>query len=294
MMVIRVSISIVIIVIFVVVVTIIMMVIVMVVVVRVSVSVVVIFIVVVTIVKSTVAAVADLIIIVIFLFFITEYGMTESSNSMNCVMSNSNYSSDGVVDKSEDEVFVIVIYFKSIFYKFVHNFFCHIINFFITEYGMTESSNSVNCVMSNSSYSSDSVVDKSEDEVVFSFATFSCKNVLYHLLSQNLSEIFLFFITKYGMTKSSNSMNCMMSNSSYSSNSVVNKSKDEISVFFVVFHICLFKKFICQFFSQFVAFFISKYGMTKSSNSSNCVMSNSGYSSDSVVNKSEQKVFVFF
>merc|ERR1719317_1341161 len=106
--------------------------------------------------------------------------------------------------------------------------------FFISEYGMTESSNSMNCMMSNSSYSSDSVVDKSEDEVVFSFAVFSCKNILYHLLSQHLSEIFLFFIAEYGMTKSSNSMNCMMSNSSYSSDSVVNKSEDEISVFFVV------------------------------------------------------------
>merc|ERR1719167_1747555 len=130
-------------------------------------------------------------VVVIFLFFITEYGMTESSNSMNCVMSNSNYSSDGVVDKSEEIVFVIVIYFKSIFYKFVHNFVCQVINFFITEYSMTKSSNSMNCVMSNSSYSSDGVV---------------------------------------------------------------NKSKEKISVFFVVFHICLFKKFICQFFSQFVAF----------------------------------------
>merc|ERR1719320_31424 len=294
MMVIRmVSVSIVVIVI-VVVITIVMMVIIMMMVIRVSVSVVVIFIVVVTIVKSTVAAVADLIIVVIFLFFISEYGMTESSNSMNCMMSNSNYSSDGVVDKSEEEVFVVVINFKSVFYKLVHNFVCHIIYFFITEYGMTESSNSMNCVMSNSSYSSDSVVNKSEDEVVFSFAVFSCKNILYHLLSQNLREIFLFFIAEYSMTKSSNSMNCMMSNSSYSSDSVVNKSKDKISVFFVVFHICLFKKFICQFFSQFVTFFITKYGMTKSSNSMNCVMSNSSYSSDSVVNKSEQKVFVFF
>merc|ERR1719457_304397 len=163
---------------------------------------------------------------------------------MNCVMSNSNYSSDGVVDKSEIEVFVVVIYFKSIFYKFVHNFVCHIINFFITKYGMTESSNSMNCVMSNSSYSSDGVVDKSKDEIVFSFAIFSLKNVLYHLLRQNLSEIFLFFIAEYSMTKSSNSMNCVMSNSSYSSDSVVDKSEDEISVFFVVFHICLFKKFI--------------------------------------------------
>merc|ERR1719334_2300578 len=98
-------------------------------------------------------------IVVIFLFFISKYGMTESSNSMNCVMSNSDYSSDGVVDKSEKEVFVIVIYFKSIFYKLVHNFFCHIVNFFISEYGMTESSNSTNCVMSNSSYSSDSMVN---------------------------------------------------------------------------------------------------------------------------------------
>merc|ERR1719320_2196929 len=115
-------------------------------------------------------------VVVIFLFFISEYGMTESSNSMNCMMSNSSYSSDSVVDKSKDEVFVVVIYFKSIFYKFVHNFVCQIINFFITKYGMTKSSNSMNCMMSNSSYSSDSVVDKSEDEVVFSFAVFSCKN----------------------------------------------------------------------------------------------------------------------
>merc|ERR1719354_1507499 len=103
---------------------------------------------------------------------------------------------------------------------------------------MTKSSNSMNCMMSNSSYSSDSVVNKSEDEIVFSFAVFSLENVLYQLISQNLSEIFLFFITKYGMTKSSNSSNCMMSNSSYSSDSVVDKSEDEISVFFVVFHIC--------------------------------------------------------
>merc|ERR1719354_493930 len=127
------SVSIVIIVIVVVVVTIIMMVIIMVVVIMVSVSV---------------------SVVVVFLFFISKYVMTESSNSMNCVMSNSSYSSDGVVNKSKDKVSVVVIYFKSIFYKFVHNFVCHIINFFITEYGMTESSNSMNCVMSNSSYSS--------------------------------------------------------------------------------------------------------------------------------------------
>merc|ERR1719239_1995230 len=199
-----------------------------------------------------------------------------------------------MVNKSEDEVSVVVIYFKSIFYKLVHDFVCHIINFFITKYGMTESSNSTNCVMSNSGYSSDCVVNKSKDKIVFSFAVFSLANVLYHLFSQNLSEIFLFFITKYGMAKSSNSTNCVMSNSSYSSDSVVNNSKDKISVFFVVFHICLFKKFICHFFSHFVAFFISEYGMTKSSNSTNCVMSNSSYSSDSVVNNSEEKVFVFF
>merc|ERR1719489_31692 len=127
---------------------------------------------------------------VVILFFISEYGMTKSSNSTNCVMSNSGYSSDSVVNKSEDEVSVVVIYFKSIFYKFVHNFFCHIINFFISKYGMAESSYSTNCVMSNSSYSSDSVVDKSKDEISFSFAVFSLENVLYHLFSQNLSEIF--------------------------------------------------------------------------------------------------------
>merc|ERR1712013_262158 len=90
--------------------------------------------------------------------------------------------------------------------------------FFITEYGMTESSNSMNCVMSNSSYSSDGVVNKSEDEIVSSLAIFSLENVLDHLFSQNFSEIFLFFISKYGMTKSSNSTDCVMSNSSYSSN----------------------------------------------------------------------------
>merc|ERR1719354_568328 len=233
-------------------------------------------------------------VVVIFLFFITEYGMTKASNSMNCVMSNSSYSSDSVVNKSEEKVFVVVIYFKSIFYKLGHNFVCQIINFFITKYGMTKSTNSMNCMMSNSSYSPDSVVDKSKDEIVSSFAIFSLENILDHLFSQYFSKIFLFFISKYGMTKSSNSTDCVMSNSSYSSDSVVDKSKDEISVFFVVFHICLLKKFICQFFSQCVAFFISKYGMTKSSNSMNCMMSNSSYSSDGVVNKSEQKVFVFF
>merc|ERR1719457_160780 len=92
------SVSIVIVVI--VVVTIVMMMIIMVVVIRVSVS---------------------ISVVVIFLFFITKYGMTKSSNSMNCVMSNSSYSSDSVVDKSKEEVSVVVIYFKSIFYKLVHN-----------------------------------------------------------------------------------------------------------------------------------------------------------------------------
>merc|ERR1719354_595793 len=174
-------------------------------------------------------------VVVIFLFFITKYGMTKSSNSMNCVMSNSSYSSDSVVDKSKEEVSVVVIYFKSIFYKLVHNFACHIINFFIAEYGMTKSSNSMNCVMSNSGYSSDSVMNKSKDEIVSSFAIFSLENILDHLFSQYFSKFFLFFISKYGMTKSSNSTDCVMSNSSYSSDSVVNKSKDEISVFFVVF-----------------------------------------------------------
>merc|ERR1712032_1566859 len=120
-------------------------------------------------------------IVVIFLFFISEYGMTESSNSTNCVMSNSSYSSDSVVNKSEEKVSVVVIYFKSVLYKLVHNFVCHIINFFITEYGMTESSNSTNCVMSNSSYSSDSMVNKSEDEIVFSLAVFRLENIFYHL-----------------------------------------------------------------------------------------------------------------
>merc|ERR1719309_32934 len=101
-------------------------------------------------------------------------------------MSNSSYSSDSVVDKSEEKVSVIVIYFNSVFYKLVHNFVCHIFNFFISKNGMTKSSNSTNCVMSNSSYSSDSVMDKSKD------------------------EIFFCLITEYGVTDSSNSTNCVM------------------------------------------------------------------------------------
>merc|ERR1719489_410533 len=47
----------------------------------------------------------------IILFFISKYGMAESSNSTDCVMSNSGYSSNGVVNKSEEEVSVVVIYF---------------------------------------------------------------------------------------------------------------------------------------------------------------------------------------
>merc|ERR1719376_431654 len=116
---------------------------------------------------------------------------------------------------------------------------------------MTKSSNSTNCVMSNSSYSSDSVMDKSEDKV------------------------FLFFISKYSMTKSSNSTNCVMSNSGYSSDGMVNKSKDEVSVVVIYFK-SIFYKFIHNFVCHFINFFISKYGMTKSSNSTDCVMSNSG------------------
>merc|ERR1719457_477235 len=120
-------------------------------------------------------------VVVIILFFISKYGMTESSNSMNCMMSNSSYSSDSVVNKSEEKVSVVVINFKSVFYKLVHNFVCQIIYFFISKYGMTESSNSMNCMMSNSSYSSDGVVDKSKDEIVSSFAIFSLENILNHL-----------------------------------------------------------------------------------------------------------------
>merc|ERR1719430_1678766 len=119
-------------------------------------------------------------IIVVFLFFITKYGMTESSNSTNGVMSNSSYSSDSVVNKSEEKISVVVIYFKSVLYKLVHNFVCHIINFFITKYGMTESSNSTNCVMSNSSYSSDSVVNNSEEKI--SVVVIYFKSVLYKLV----------------------------------------------------------------------------------------------------------------
>merc|ERR1719376_1608235 len=91
--------------------------------------------------------------------------MSDSSDSTNCVMSNSGYSSDGVVNKSKEEVLFVFINFKSFFYKFVHNFICHGIKLFISECGMTESSNSTDCVMSNSDYSSDGVVNKTKDEV---------------------------------------------------------------------------------------------------------------------------------
>merc|ERR1719354_931092 len=106
----------------------------------------------------------------------------------------------------------------------------------------------MNCVMSNSGYSSDSVMNKSKDEIVSSFAIFSLENILDHLFSQYFSKFFLFFISKYGMTKASKSINCMMSNSSYSSYSVVDKSKDEVSVVVIYFKSIYYKlvhNFVC-------------------------------------------------
>merc|ERR1719474_247372 len=150
-------------------------------------------------------------VIIVLFIFISEQVMSNSSNSTNCVMSNSGYSSDGVVNKSKDEIFVVFINFKFIFSKFVHDLVSHIINFFISEYGMTKSSNSTNCVMSNSGYSSDSVVDKSKDEV--SVVIIDFKSVFYKFVHNFVCHIFNFFITKYGMTNSSNSTNCVMSNS---------------------------------------------------------------------------------
>merc|ERR1719309_1841437 len=108
-------------------------------------------------------------VIIVLFIFISEQVMSNSSNSTNCVMSNSGYSSDGVVYKSKDEIFVVFINFKSIFSKFVHDLGSHVINFFISEQVMSDSSNSTNCVMSNSGYSSDGVVNKSKEEIFFSF-----------------------------------------------------------------------------------------------------------------------------
>merc|ERR1712168_973744 len=80
-------------------------------------------------------------------------------------MSNSSYSSDSVMYKSKDEVSVVVIDINTIFNKLLHYFVCHIINFFISKQMMSNSFNSTNCVMSNSSYSSDSVMYKSKEEI---------------------------------------------------------------------------------------------------------------------------------
>merc|ERR1719354_1112486 len=107
---------------------------------------------------------------IVFLVFISEQVMSDSSNSTNCVMRNSDYSSDGVVDKSKDEVAVFVVEFESIFRKFVHNVVSELFQgFFISKQVMSDSSNSTNCVMSNSDYSSDGVVNKSKDEIFFGF-----------------------------------------------------------------------------------------------------------------------------
>merc|ERR1719354_1268649 len=107
-------------------------------------------------------------------------------------MSNSGYSSDGVVS----ELFQ---------------------GLFISEQVMSDSSNSTNCVMSNSGYSSDGVVDKSKDEIVFDFAVFSFGNVFSELFSQNFRKVLFVFISKQVMSDSFNSTDCVMSNSNYSS-----------------------------------------------------------------------------
>merc|ERR1719239_1224099 len=113
--------------------------------------------------------------------------MSDSSNSTDCVMSNSSYSSDGVVNKSKEEVAVFVVEFESIFRKFVHDVISKLFQgFFISEQVMSDSSNSTDCVMSNSGYSSDGVVNKSKDEIVFDFAIFSFSNVFSDLFSQHL------------------------------------------------------------------------------------------------------------
>merc|ERR1712200_333610 len=91
---------------------------------RVSVSVsiiVIIIVVVVTIVMMMVIRVSvSVSIIVIFFLFVTKYGMTESSNSTDCVMSNSSYSSDGVVNKSKDEIFFS--FFIAVFHQSICDF----------------------------------------------------------------------------------------------------------------------------------------------------------------------------
>merc|ERR1712142_925540 len=107
--------------------------------------------------------------VTVVVIIISKQMMSDSFNSTNCMMSNSSYSSDSVMNKSKDEVSVVVIDINTIFNKLLHYFVGHIINFFISKQMMSDSSNSANCMMSNSSYSSDSVVYKSKDEVIFFF-----------------------------------------------------------------------------------------------------------------------------
>merc|ERR1719376_864327 len=140
----------------------------------------------------------------VFFVFISEQVMSDSSDSTNCVMSNSDYSPDGVVNKSKEEVLFVFINFKSFFYKFVHNFICHGIKLFISEYGMTESSNSTDCVMSNSGYSSDGVVNKSKDEIFFSFFTIVFDQGVCNFHGQIFAEVLFVFISEQVMSDSSN------------------------------------------------------------------------------------------
>merc|ERR1719354_627299 len=140
----------------------------------------------------------------VFLIFISQQVMSDSSNSTNCVMSNSDYSSDGVVDKSKDEILFIFVNFKTVFYKIVHNLVCQGINFFISEQVMSDSSNSTDCVMSNSGYSSDGVVNKSKDEIFFSFfiAVFYQSICEFHGQIVGVQLTFLFIIAMMSRTHS--------------------------------------------------------------------------------------------
>merc|ERR1712002_977796 len=76
---------------------------------------------------------------------------------------------------------------------------------------------------------------KSKDEV--SVVVIDINTIFDKLLHYFVGHIINFFVSKQMMSNSSNSTNCMMSNSSYSSDSVMYKSKEEISIFLVVCHV---------------------------------------------------------
>merc|ERR1719457_247706 len=126
-------------------------------------------------------------------------------------MSNSNYSSDGVVNKSKDEISVFFV--VQVFHHHISNHVCYL-NVFLGLVAKEMSGNPHGCTYCVT-YHPESTSDRMSD--------------------QSEKVIFRQFVSEQVMSDSSNSTNCVMSNSDYSSDGVVDKSKDEVAVFVVEF-----------------------------------------------------------